>query len=98
MYTADREPEAQPAVVWQNTPAEELPVRPVLIAFALVGSMLVAVVADARNPREVARGKAHFNALTKRGFRAVALGKDGQPGTLLRKMEETLFIPQFAGG
>ena len=57
---------------------------------------------DASNAREVARGKAHFNALTKRGFRAVALGKDGQPGTLLRtfdpKVEEALFIPQFAGG
>ena len=43
-----------------------------------------------------------FDALTKRGFRAVALGKDGQPGTLLRafdpKVEETLFIPQLVGG
>ena len=57
---------------------------------------------DAGNPREVARSKAHFDALTKRGFRAVALGKDGQPGTLLRafdpKVEETLFIPQLVGG
>ena len=57
---------------------------------------------DADNPREVARGKAHFDALTKRGFRAVALGKNGQPGRLLRtfdpKVEETLFIPQLVGG
>jgi len=40
--------------------------------------------------------------LTGKGFRAVALGKDGQPGKLLRNFdaeaEETLFIPQMQGG
>jgi hypothetical protein len=40
--------------------------------------------------------------LTGKGFRAVALGKDGNPGTLLDKfdplVERTLFIPQLQGG
>ena len=43
-----------------------------------------------------------FHDLTGKGFRAVALAKDGRPGTLLRKfdptVEETLFMPQLRGG
>jgi hypothetical protein len=37
-----------------------------------------------------------------RGFRAVALGKNGRTGELIRtfdpNVEETLFIPQLQGG
>jgi hypothetical protein len=43
-----------------------------------------------------------FRDLSADGFRAVALGRDGQPGTLLRNFDpsvrETLFIPQLEGG
>ena len=43
-----------------------------------------------------------FRDLTGKGYRAVALGTDGQPGTLLRcfdsRVEQTLFIPQLQGG
>ncbi len=43
-----------------------------------------------------------FRELTGKGFRAVALGKDGGPGELLEKfdpnVEQTLFIPQLQGG
>jgi hypothetical protein len=40
--------------------------------------------------------------LTGKGFRAVALGKDGSPGTLMRyfdpTVEQSRFIPQLQGG
>ena len=43
-----------------------------------------------------------FLDLTGKGFSAVALGKDGKPGNLLREfdatVEETLFIPRLQGG
>ena len=43
-----------------------------------------------------------FRTLTDAGYRAVALGKDGAPGVLLRdfnpSVEQTLFIPQLQGG
>jgi hypothetical protein len=43
-----------------------------------------------------------FLDLTRKGFSAVALGKDGKPGQLLREfdadVEETLFIPRLQGG
>jgi hypothetical protein len=43
-----------------------------------------------------------FQELTGKGFRAVALGKDGSPGTLMRyfdqAVEQSLFIPQLQGG
>ena len=43
-----------------------------------------------------------FRELTGKGFRAVALGKEGGRGTLLREFdataEQTLFIPQLQGG
>jgi hypothetical protein len=50
----------------------------------------------------VAIAEARFQALTSKGFLAVALGKDGGPGQLVRmfdpKAEQTLFIPQLQGG
>jgi hypothetical protein len=46
--------------------------------------------------------EARFQELTGKGFRAVALGKDGAPGELVRKFdpltEQTLFVPQVQGG
>jgi hypothetical protein len=45
--------------------------------------------------------EARFRDLTGRGFRAVALGKDGN-SVLMRgfdpEVEQTLFIPQLVGG
>jgi hypothetical protein len=50
----------------------------------------------------VARAEERFRALTGKGFRAVALGKDGTRGRLLRgfdpEVERTLFIPHLQGG
>jgi hypothetical protein len=57
---------------------------------------------DAADARAVARAEERFRELTGKGYRAVALGKDGQPGELLRGFdptaEQTLFIPQLQGG
>lgn len=50
----------------------------------------------------VARAEERFRELTGKGFRAVALGKAGEPRKLLGSFdptaEETLFIPQLQGG
>jgi hypothetical protein len=50
----------------------------------------------------VARAEQRFEELTGKGFRAVALGKDGSPGTVMRHfdptVEQSLFIPQLQGG
>jgi hypothetical protein len=50
----------------------------------------------------IAVAEERFKVLTGRGFRAVALGKDGGAGKLIRafdpNVEETLFIPQLQGG
>jgi hypothetical protein len=50
----------------------------------------------------IALAEERFRELTGKGFRAVALGKDGGPGELISKfdpkVEETLFIPQLQGG
>ncbi len=50
----------------------------------------------------VARAEKRFRALMGKGFRAVALGKAGEPSKLLRTFDsttvETLFIPQLQGG
>jgi hypothetical protein len=50
----------------------------------------------------LATAEARFHELTGKGFRAVALGKDGAPGELVRRFdpqaEQTLFIPQLVGG
>jgi hypothetical protein len=57
---------------------------------------------DASDATAIAAAEERFRELTGRGFRAVALGKDGEPGKLIRafdpKVEETLFIPQLQGG
>jgi hypothetical protein len=48
------------------------------------------------------RAEERFQELAGKGFRAVALGKDGQRGELIREfdpsVERTLFIPQLQGG
>jgi len=50
----------------------------------------------------VALAEVRFRELTGKGFRAVALTKDGSPGQLMRdfdpEVEQTLFIPQLQGG
>jgi hypothetical protein len=57
---------------------------------------------DAHDPKALAGAELRFRELTGRGFRAVALGKDGAHGRLLRDFdrtaEQTLFIPQLHGG
>jgi hypothetical protein len=57
---------------------------------------------DPEDIRTVERAEERFRELTGKGFRAVALGKAGEPGKLLRSFdpetEETLFIPQLQGG
>ena len=50
----------------------------------------------------LATAEERFHELTAKGFRAVALGKDGAPGDLIRKFDpqakQTLFVPQLQGG
>jgi hypothetical protein len=57
---------------------------------------------DVADLEAVALAERQFLELTGRGFRAAALGKDGNPGKLLREfdpqVERTLFIPQLQGG
>jgi hypothetical protein len=57
---------------------------------------------DVSDATAIALAKERFKELTGRGFRAVALGKNGGPGELIRafdaNVEETLFIPQLQGG
>jgi len=57
---------------------------------------------DTADAKAVALAEARFNELTGKGFRAVALGKDGGTDQLVSKfdprVEETLFIPQLQGG
>jgi hypothetical protein len=57
---------------------------------------------DASDAAAVARAEQRFSELIGKGFRAVAPGKDGAPGELLKafdpNVEETLFIPQLQGG
>jgi hypothetical protein len=57
---------------------------------------------DPKNAEDVLRAEDQFRQLSNKGFRAVALGKDGKPATLLREFdveaEQTLFIPQLQGG
>ena len=57
---------------------------------------------DARDPKALSRAERRFRELTGRGFRAVALAKDGAHGRLMRDFdpmaEQTLFIPQLRGG
>jgi hypothetical protein len=57
---------------------------------------------DLSDAMAIALAEERFKKLTGRGFRAVALGKSGSPGKLIRdfdqNVEETLFIPQLQGG
>jgi len=57
---------------------------------------------DAADTAAVALAEERFRELTRKGFRAVGLGKDGGPGQLMRnfdpQVEQTLFIPQLEGG
>jgi hypothetical protein len=57
---------------------------------------------DVSDATAIALAEGRFKELTGRGSRAVALGKNGGPGELIRTfdaaVEETLFIPQLQGG
>jgi hypothetical protein len=57
---------------------------------------------NAGDVEAVAQAVRRFAELTGKGYRAVALGTAGAPGTLLRafdaRVEETLCIPQLRGG
>lgn len=57
---------------------------------------------DPSNTVSLDEAKKRFDDLTKKGYRAVALGKAGEPGTLMKAFDptaaETLFIPQLQGG
>jgi hypothetical protein len=57
---------------------------------------------DTADPVAVAVAEERFRELTAKGFRAAALGKDGNPGQLLKEfdstVEQTLFIPRLRGG
>lgn len=51
---------------------------------------------------EVAEAMKRFTELTAKGHRAVAMGENGAPNTLLKAfdptVERTMFIPQLQGG
>jgi hypothetical protein len=57
---------------------------------------------DVIDATQIALAEWRFKELTGRGFRAVALGKEGSPselrGTFEANVEKTLFIPQLQGG
>jgi hypothetical protein len=57
---------------------------------------------DSTDQKALGLAEERFRQLTGKGFRAVALGRDGGQGRLLRKfdreVEQTLFIPQLQGG
>jgi len=57
---------------------------------------------DPGDAAAVVHAEERFRELTGKGFRAVALGKAGEPGKLLSKFdveaEQTLFVPQLQGG
>jgi hypothetical protein len=57
---------------------------------------------DSADAEAVARAAERFRTLMAQGFRAVALGREGTPGRLLRsfepEVERTLFIPHLQGG
>jgi len=57
---------------------------------------------DAGDLEAVALAEKRFYQLTGSGFRAAALGENGEPGRLIGKfdpeVERTLFIPHLKGG
>ena len=57
---------------------------------------------DRDDAKSVATARALFEDLTRQGYRAVALAKNGEQGELLTrfdaKTERMLFIPRLKGG
>jgi hypothetical protein len=57
---------------------------------------------DVSDLTSIALAEERFQKLTRKGFRAVALDRNGGSGELLGKfdpkVEQTLFIPQLVGG
>ena len=57
---------------------------------------------DPGNYESLQQAERRFQNLMRDGYRAVALGRDGEPGSLIRDFnpnaERTLFIPQLQGG
>ena len=57
---------------------------------------------DPGTAEDVLRAEERFRQLRNKGFRAVALGKDGKPARLLHvfdlEAEQTLFITHLQGG
>jgi hypothetical protein len=57
---------------------------------------------DASDLASIGDAETRFRELTGKGFRAVALGRNGGPNELIDKfdpaVEQTLFIPQLKGG
>jgi hypothetical protein len=57
---------------------------------------------DPADARSLLVAEARFKKLVGKGFRAVAPGEHGQPGSLLHRFDEsiekTLFIPPLEGG
>ena len=57
---------------------------------------------DISDQESVAKAGRRFQDLTGKGFRAVALGRNGDCGELIGRfdpnVEQTLFIPQLKGG
>ena len=57
---------------------------------------------DVSDLASITSAEMRFRELTGKGFRAVALGKNGGPDELIDtfdpKIEQTLFIPQLRGG
>jgi hypothetical protein len=57
---------------------------------------------DVSDLASIATAEARFRELTGKGFRVVALGKNGGSDELIDKfdpeVEQTLFIPQLKGG
>ena len=57
---------------------------------------------DADSSVALAQAEQQFRTLTGKGFAAIALGRDGEPGTRLKEFDpaaqETIFIPQLQGG
>jgi hypothetical protein len=57
---------------------------------------------DAGDPTGLATAEDRFRELTGKGFRAVALADDGEPGRVIKDfdptVERTLFVPHLKGG
>jgi len=57
---------------------------------------------DASDVIAFEQAQQRFRELTEKGYRAVALGENGKPNSLLRDFDpavkKTLFVPQLQGG